>query len=79
MMDSTKGLTATGAALHAGVLDEHHPSVQHAHRMYRRLVASWASDLMHLRAQGMHVPSHRDPARSGTGAAVASRIARKAA
>lgn len=74
-MDNTKGLFAASAALHAGVIDEHHPSVQHAHRVYRRLVATWAHDLMHLRTQGLATPSHRVPA----GAAVADRIVRRAA
>jgi len=80
MMDSTKGLFAATASLHAGVLDEHHPSVQHAHRVFRRLVATWACDLMHLRSQGLHVPSHRDPhAGPRAGAAVADLTARRAA
>ncbi|MGP1309059.1 MAG: hypothetical protein ACTS27_02545 [Phycisphaerales bacterium] len=79
MTNTTKGLCATTAMLHAGAIDENHPSVQHAHRVYRRLVSTWASDLMRLRAQGLHVPSHRDPAAERAGAAVADRIARKAA
>lgn len=79
MMDTTKGLFAANATLHASVLDEHHPSVQHAHRVFRHLVSTWASDLMHLRAQGLHVPSHRDPSAARAGAAIADLTARRAA
>lgn len=79
-MDNTKGLFATSAMLHAGVVDEHHPSVQHAHRVFRRLVSTWASDMMHLRRQGLHLPSHRT-GMSGqrAGAAIAEVTTRRAA
>jgi hypothetical protein len=79
MMDTTKGLFATNATLHASVLDEHHPSVQHAHRVFRHLVSSWASDLMHLRAQGLDVPSHRVTPSVRAGAAIADLTTRRAA
>lgn len=75
-MESTKFLNAASAMLHADVFDEH-PAVEHAHRMYRRLVASWASDMMYLRRLGLDAPSHRTG--EGAGAEVASVIGRRAA
>ncbi|MBX3353397.1 MAG: hypothetical protein KF684_10745 [Phycisphaeraceae bacterium] len=78
-MESTKSLNAASAMLHADVFDEH-PAVDHAHRMFRRLVASWASDMMYLRRLGLDAPSHR-PGDSvpALGAEVASVTARRAA
>lgn len=74
-MESTKSLHAANAMLHADVFDEH-PAVDQAHRMFRRLVASWASDMMYLRRLGLDTPSHRP---SPTGAEVASVLTRRAA
>lgn len=79
MMDTTKGLFAANATLHANVLDEHHPSVRHAHRVFRHLVSSWASDLMHLRSRGLDAPSHRVSPSIRAGAAIADLTTRRAA